>query len=261
MNTPARTPRFVSGRELADYGATGSSCAVDSSTRTTSRSSAAPPRKSRPGPSSPAYGWSTARRACESPAPAGQPHRELLSLSPRIQGHLRRRQAARARERSPRRGGRPLQGQDQLQARGRRRLQAAPGSAGRLERLRVPVRDGAGRDRREATEANGCLELAAGHHTRGLDRPRVGTPVGARTSEGSSSSPAPTRPGDAVFFDSSSPHRSGPNLSDDPRRVLYVTYSRLAEGDHRAAVTTPTSGRAIRPTSNGTPGQQYVYRV
>jgi hypothetical protein len=43
-----------------------------------------------------------------------------------------------------------------------------------------------------------------------------------------------TRPGDAVFFDSYLPHRSGPNESEDARRALYVTYNRASEGERRA---------------------------
>ena len=43
----------------------------------------------------------------------------------------------------------------------------------------------------------------------------------------------PTRAGDAVFFDSFVPHRSAPT-SRRASAVLYVTYNRLAEGDHLA---------------------------
>ena len=64
----------------------------------------------------------------------------------------------------------------------------------------------------DADEANGCLEFAPGLHRQGLigemwaplgeDDPRVRYHV------------CPTRRGDAVFFDSFAPHRSGPNRSD-----------------------------------------------
>jgi hypothetical protein len=39
--------------------------------------------------------------------------------------------------------------------------------------------------------------------------------------------------GDVVFFDSYLPHRSQRNASLRPRRALYVTYNRLAEGERR----------------------------
>lgn len=37
--------------------------------------------------------------------------------------------------------------------------------------------------------------------------------------------------GDLVFFDSYVPHRSGTNLSDNPRRLAYLTYNKSSEGD------------------------------
>ena len=82
-----------------------------------------------------------------------------------------------------------------------------------------------------ATQENGCLEMARGWHANGLIgdewRPLEDTPDKIYE-------PYPTAPGDVVFFDSYAPHRSAPNLTQHPRRVLYVTYNRLADGDHRA---------------------------
>jgi 2-aminoethylphosphonate dioxygenase len=111
----------------------------------------------------------------------------------------------------------------------------------------------------EATEANGCLELAAGHHTRGLIGPEW-APLSEGDLQGVEFTFCPTRPGDAVFFDSFVPHRSGPNLSDEPRRVLYVTYNRLAEGDHRTQYYADKR-KSYPPDVERKPGQQYVYRV
>jgi hypothetical protein len=45
--------------------------------------------------------------------------------------------------------------------------------------------------------------------------------------------PCECEPGDVVFFDSFTPYHSSPNVSSEPRRLLYITYNRLAEGDHR----------------------------
>lgn len=39
------------------------------------------------------------------------------------------------------------------------------------------------------------------------------------------------KPGDIMFFGSYIPHRSGPNLTQKPRRALYVTYNPAMEGD------------------------------
>ena len=111
----------------------------------------------------------------------------------------------------------------------------------------------------EATEANGCLELAAGHHARGLIGPEW-APLSEQNLRGVEFTPYPTAPGDTVFFDSFVPHRSGPNLSNEPRRVLYVTYNRLAEGDHRARYYADKR-KNYPPDVEREPGRQYVYRV
>ena len=42
-----------------------------------------------------------------------------------------------------------------------------------------------------------------------------------------------TKPGDSIFFDCYTPHRSEPNLTNKPRRILYLTYNKLADGDYR----------------------------
>ena len=111
----------------------------------------------------------------------------------------------------------------------------------------------------DATEANGCLELAAGHHTRGLIGPEW-APLSEENLRGVQFTPYPTAPGDTVFFDSFVPHRSGPNLSHEPRRVLYVTYNRLGEGDHRAQYYADKR-KNYPPDVEREPGRQYVYRV
>jgi hypothetical protein len=111
----------------------------------------------------------------------------------------------------------------------------------------------------DATTANGCLELAAGHHTRGLIG-REWAPLADQDLRGVEFTSCPTAPGDAVFFDSFVPHRSGPNLSDEPRRVLYVTYNRLADGDQRVRYYADKR-KSYPPDVERDPAKQYVYRV
>jgi hypothetical protein len=41
------------------------------------------------------------------------------------------------------------------------------------------------------------------------------------------------RAGQTLWFHSRTPHRSGANLTDTPRRALYPTYNAAAEGDLR----------------------------
>ena len=110
-----------------------------------------------------------------------------------------------------------------------------------------------------ATIENGCLEVVAGWHDRGL----VGaewTPLGDEQIAAMDFKPYPTRPGDAMFFDSFAPHRSGPNLTDRSRRVLYVTYNRAAEGDHRERYFADKRA-SFPPDVEREPGKSYVFRV
>jgi hypothetical protein len=111
----------------------------------------------------------------------------------------------------------------------------------------------------DATADNGCLELAPAQHGRGL----IGAewaPLTEAQMAGMRFEVVPTRPGDAVFFDSYVPHRSGPNLTSHSRRVLYVTYNRLAEGDHRQRYYADKR-RSFPPDCEREPGRAYVYRV
>jgi len=84
----------------------------------------------------------------------------------------------------------------------------------------------------EANAENGCLELVHGAHKQGmLSDPWKELPESV--CDTLKWEIAPTKPGDIVFFDSYVPHRSGPNISQKPRRVLYATYAKAAEGDLR----------------------------
>lgn len=109
------------------------------------------------------------------------------------------------------------------------------------------------------TVENGCLELVAGAHTRGLIGEKW-KPLEEEASPELRYVACPTEPGDAVFFDSFVPHRSAPNLTGSPRRVLYVTYNRLSEGDHRARYYADKR-LSYPPDCEREPGKPYAFRV
>jgi 2-aminoethylphosphonate dioxygenase len=111
----------------------------------------------------------------------------------------------------------------------------------------------------DATLDNGCLEIAAEQHRRGLLGPEW-TPLADEHMTGFTLEPLPTRAGDVVFFDSYVPHSSLPNLSGQQRRVLYVTYNRLAEGDHRERYFAEKR-QNFPPDIEREPGKNYVFRV
>lgn len=86
----------------------------------------------------------------------------------------------------------------------------------------------------DATEANGCLEVVTGVHDRRLPMDRHGC-IRADVASSLTWEAVPVPAGHTLWFHSRTPHRSGPNLSDQPRRALYPTYNALAEGDLRTA--------------------------
>jgi 2-aminoethylphosphonate dioxygenase len=111
----------------------------------------------------------------------------------------------------------------------------------------------------ETTAENGCLELCAGQHTRGL----LGgewTPLTDDDMRRFGARPVPTRAGDAIFFDSYTPHASGPNLTTDRRRVLYITYNPRSAGDHRLRYFADKR-RSFPPDIERDPTRTYTFRV
>ena len=103
---------------------------------------------------------------------------------------------------------------------------------------------------------NGCMEMAPGQHGRGL----IGEKWTPLEENGLDYTAIPTQPGDTIFFDSFAPHRSKPNLTNNPRRVLYVTYNRLSEGDHRRQYYIDKR-KSYPPDCEREPGKEYVFRV
>ena len=110
-----------------------------------------------------------------------------------------------------------------------------------------------------STEENGCLELTAGQHCRGLVG-RAWEPLSPEDMAGMTFRAYPAAPGDAVFFDSFVPHRSGPNRTGTPRRALYITWNRRSEGDQRARYYADKR-KSFPPDIEREPGRAYRFRV
>jgi ectoine hydroxylase-related dioxygenase (phytanoyl-CoA dioxygenase family) len=110
-----------------------------------------------------------------------------------------------------------------------------------------------------AMRANGCLEIAGRWKRQGMIgeewRPLSGTEVA-----GLDLKPVETAPGDVILFDSFVPHASADNLTDQPRRVLYLTYNRASDGDHRADYYRHKHA-SFPPDIDREPGREYVFRV
>lgn len=88
----------------------------------------------------------------------------------------------------------------------------------------------------DATEENGCPEVAPGCHRHGTLAHRYVDPLGWEClPEGTPSVAAPVRAGGAVVFSSLTPHRTGPNLTDAVRKAYILQYcpsdAAILEGD------------------------------
>jgi ectoine hydroxylase-related dioxygenase (phytanoyl-CoA dioxygenase family) len=110
-----------------------------------------------------------------------------------------------------------------------------------------------------ATRENGCLEFAPSVHDRGLIGERWAPLTDDQLGTGAYEL-YPTEPGDAVFFDSFAPHRSAPNRTGAPRRVLYFTYGRASEGDQRSRYYADKR-ESYPPDIEREAGKEYVFRV
>jgi 2-aminoethylphosphonate dioxygenase len=86
-----------------------------------------------------------------------------------------------------------------------------------------------------STRENGCLEVVDALHGSGLLPQASDGTLQADWVSRQLWKPIEMAPGDVLIFDSYLAHRSGPNLSDRPRRALYVTYNRASAGAHRDA--------------------------
>lgn len=106
---------------------------------------------------------------------------------------------------------------------------------------------------------NGSLEVIAGMHKQGV----LGSMWAPLTDDDIGDIayvPVHCQPGDAVFFDSYTPHRSHPNHTSEARRVLYITYNKASDGDCREQYYADKR-RNYPPDIEREPGKEYSFRV
>jgi ectoine hydroxylase-related dioxygenase (phytanoyl-CoA dioxygenase family) len=107
----------------------------------------------------------------------------------------------------------------------------------------------------DATEANGCPEVAPGAHRHGTLAHHYIDPLGWEClEEGTPSVAAPVTAGGAVVFSSLTPHRTGPNLTDEVRKAYILQYcpsdAEVLQGD-------PSAGPAMKRVPCTAPERQY----
>lgn len=111
----------------------------------------------------------------------------------------------------------------------------------------------------ETNTENGSLEMIAGMHRRGLLGPKW-APLTDDDTDNTPYVAVHCQPGDAVFFDSYAPHRSHPNHTDKARRVLYITYNKLSQGDSREQYYADKR-RNYPPDIERDPDKDYSFKV
>lgn len=111
----------------------------------------------------------------------------------------------------------------------------------------------------ECHEKNGALELVRGWHKKGLLSPEY-TELPDELCQTLTWERADMEPGDMAFFDSFVPHRSAPNTSTAPRRVLYSTYNKLSEGDYCQKYYADKR-ETFPPDCERKPGVKYEYKI
>jgi len=115
---------------------------------------------------------------------------------------------------------------------------------------------------------NGCLEVVRGEHTKGMFEHPGGVmdpQITAQYEKEGRWEPVFTEPGAVMIFHSFLPHRSGRNTSTKSRRVHYLTFNPITDGDYRVAYYADKRN-AFPPDIERVPGKDYsegakVYNV
>jgi hypothetical protein len=101
----------------------------------------------------------------------------------------------------------------------------------------------------DADEANGGLEVVSRRFDEVLPLDERGC-IAAAVADTLEWTAVPVQAGQTLWFHSRTPHRSGPNKTDRPRRALYPTYNAASEGDLRSAYY-DAKRAAFQPTHRG----------
>ncbi|WP_240761601.1 phytanoyl-CoA dioxygenase family protein [Nitrosococcus wardiae] len=121
-----------------------------------------------------------------------------------------------------------------------------------------PYPSGSSLCRTDVNKENGCLEIAPGKHKSGMFKEWA--PLSEEEMKEMVFISCPTQPGDMVLFDSFTPHGSQPNLTDKQRRLLFITYNRLSEGDTREQYY-EDKRKSYPQDCEREEGKEYVFRV
>lgn len=111
----------------------------------------------------------------------------------------------------------------------------------------------------EKNADNGSVEMTLGMHKQGLLGQKWAPLTGDDTANASYEA-FHCQSGDALFFDSYAPHRSMPNKTDKARRVLYITFNKVSDGDQRACYYADKR-KNYPPGFEREPDKNYAFKV
>ena len=111
----------------------------------------------------------------------------------------------------------------------------------------------------KTNKKNGCLEVAKGQHFYGLmgnNKSAIDKNIVKKMKWQS----IYTKPGDLIFFDSYTPHRSGKDSSKKPRVMIYLTYNAKKDGNLKKEYFT-NKRKSFPPNIEREKGKKYKYLI
>ena len=111
----------------------------------------------------------------------------------------------------------------------------------------------------KTNKKNGCLEVVKGKHFEGLLGNNKSA-IDIKTVKKMKWDSIYTKPGDLIFFDSYTPHRSGKNLSKKPRVMIYLTYNAKKDGNLKKEYFA-NKRKSFPPNIERKKGKSYKYLI
>jgi 2-aminoethylphosphonate dioxygenase len=111
----------------------------------------------------------------------------------------------------------------------------------------------------ETNIKNGCLKVVRKKHTNGLLGDNKSS-INEKIVKQFKWENILTKPGDIVFFDSYTPHMSGPNRSKKSRKIIYLTYNAKKDGNLKEAYFN-NKRKSFPPNIERIKGKNYKYLI
>ena len=110
-----------------------------------------------------------------------------------------------------------------------------------------------------SSKKNGRLEVAKNNHKQEL-LGQSWKEIPKKIEQNMKWNPINTKPGDLIIFNDYTPHRSADNLSNLKRRMLFLTYNKKSEGNHRKKHFKEKRNN-FPPNFERKKGKKYVFHI